>query len=38
MQGARPYDIDKWKVYEAYKKVKSNGGSSGIDGIERLMR
>ena len=34
MQGARPYDIDKWKVYEAYKKVKANGGSSGIDGIE----
>jgi len=34
VQGARPYDIDKWKVYEAYKKVKANGGSSGIDGIE----
>ena len=34
MQGARSYDIDKWKVYEAYKKVKANGGSSGIDGIE----
>jgi len=34
VQGARSYDIDKWKVYEAYKKVKANGGSSGIDGIE----
>jgi group II intron reverse transcriptase/maturase len=31
---AKPNDIDKWTVYEAYKKVKANGGSSGIDGIE----
>jgi len=34
MQGAKPYDIDKRKVYEAYKKVKANRGSPGIDGIE----
>ncbi len=34
MQGAKPYDIDKWIVYEAFKKVKANKGSSGIDGIE----
>ena len=31
---AKPNDIDKWTVYEAYKKVKANGGCSGIDGIE----
>jgi RNA-directed DNA polymerase len=34
VQGAKPYDIDKWKVYEAYKNVKANGGSAGIDGVE----
>ena len=34
VQGAKPYDIDKWTVYEAYKRVKANGGSSGIDSIE----
>jgi len=34
VQGAKPYDIDKWIVYEAFKKVKANKGSSGIDGIE----
>ncbi|MCE5174313.1 MAG: hypothetical protein ABFC90_03650 [Bacteroidales bacterium] len=34
MQGAKPYDIDKRKVYEAYKRVKANRGSAGIDGIE----
>lgn len=34
MQGAKPYDIDKRKVYEAYKKVRANRGSAGIDGIE----
>jgi hypothetical protein len=33
MQGAKPYDIDKRVVYEAFMKVKSNGGSAGIDGI-----
>ena len=34
VQRAKPFDIDKWIVYEAYKKVKANGGSSGIDRIE----
>ena len=33
VQGAKPYDIDKWTVYEAFKRVKANGGSSGIDSI-----
>ena len=36
MQGAKPYDIDKWKVYEAYRQVKANGGGAGIDGVEML--
>ena len=36
MQGAKPYDIDKWKVYEAYRKVKANGGGAGIDGFRML--
>jgi len=33
VQEAKPYDIDKWKVYDAYRKVKANKGSSGIDRI-----
>ena len=31
---AKPNDIDKWTVYEAYKKVKANGGSAGIDNVK----
>lgn len=34
MNEAKPFEIDKRLVYEAYKKVKSNGGSSGIDKVE----
>lgn len=30
---AKPFEIDKRLIYEAYKKVRSNRGSSGIDGI-----
>jgi len=33
MQGAKSYDIDKKVVYNAFMKVKSNGGGAGIDGI-----
>jgi len=33
MNAAKPFDIDKRLIYEAYKKVKSNRGSAGIDGI-----
>lgn len=33
MKGAKSLEIDKRIVYEAYKRVKSNGGSSGVDNI-----
>ena len=28
----KPFSIDKKRVYEAYKAVKSNAGSAGVDG------
>ncbi|MGS2742302.1 group II intron reverse transcriptase/maturase [Halomonas sp. LS-001] len=28
---AKPYDIDKWLVVEAYNRVKANAGSAGVD-------
>ena len=28
----KPFKIDKWQVYEAYKAVKSNQGAAGVDG------
>jgi RNA-directed DNA polymerase len=28
----KPFPIDKKRVYEAYKAVKSNAGSAGVDG------
>ena len=34
MQEAKPFQIDKRIIFEAFKKVKFNRGSSGIDGIE----
>jgi RNA-directed DNA polymerase len=34
MQGAKSFTISKQLVYESYKRVKSNRGSAGIDGIE----
>lgn len=33
MNEAKPFEIDKWLIYEAYKKVGSNRGGGGIDGI-----
>ena len=30
--GLKPFTIDKWLVYEAYKAVKSNKGAAGVDG------
>ena len=27
----KPFSIDKRRVYEAYKAVKSNGGAAGVD-------
>src|SRR5260221_14167829 len=34
----KPFSIDKKRVYEAYKAVKSNAGAAGVDGqtIERF--
>ena len=34
MNEAKPFEIDKRDVYEAYKRVKVNKGSAGIDGID----
>ena len=31
MNAAKPFAIDKWLVYEAYKAVKANAGSAGVD-------
>ena len=28
----KPFTIEKKKVYEAYKAVKSKGGGAGVDG------
>jgi hypothetical protein len=28
----KPFMIEKWRVYEAYKAVKSNQGAAGVDG------
>ena len=29
---AKPFDISKWAVWDAYKKVKANQGAAGVDG------
>lgn len=34
MQGAKSFNIDRWELYHAYQQVRSNRGSSGIDGVE----
>lgn len=34
MQEAKPFRIDKRVIFEAFKKIRSNGGSPGIDGID----
>jgi group II intron reverse transcriptase/maturase len=33
-EGSKPYPIRKEQVWEAYKLVKANGGSSGVDGMD----
>ena len=30
---AKPFCISKWEVWEAYKRVKSNKGTAGVDDI-----
>ena len=34
---AKPYDIPKQLVWEAYKRVKANRGASGVDGETLTM-
>ena len=34
MAEAKPFIIDKWTVHKAFKKVKENRGSAGIDNID----
>lgn len=31
MNPAKPFPIDKRQVWEAYKRVKANGGGAGVD-------
>lgn len=37
MPEAKPYDIPKQLVWEAYKRVKANRGASGVDGESLTM-
>jgi len=34
----KPFLIEKWRVYEAYKAVKSNQGAAGVDAQTMLVR
>ena len=40
MNKAKPFDISKQEIYQAYKQVKANKGAAGIDGqsIEEFDR
>ena len=33
MSEAKPYDIPKQLVWEAYQRVKANRGAAGVDGV-----
>ena len=33
MQNAKPYEISKYLIMEAFQRVKANHGSAGIDGV-----
>ena len=32
MTGAKPFDIPKRRVWEAFKSIKANHGTAGVDG------
>jgi RNA-directed DNA polymerase len=32
MSKAKPFDVPKREVWEAFKKVKANQGAAGVDG------
>ena len=34
MENSKPYKISKQTVWIAYKKVKANKGSAGVDGMD----
>src|SRR5690606_12244811 len=36
MKGAKPFVIDRMEMYDAYRKVQSNRGSGGVDGVSLL--
>ena len=32
-EAQKPFDISKWEVGDAYRRVKENWGASGVDGV-----